>query len=144
MRTIETKVYTIEEHPNKEKCYKWIRENWHGLNQHSVEEVIDSIKSLSAKIGGSFDYSISQVPDRSEYITFQDYDHEELWGLSADNCPLTGVCWDIDLIIGLRNGNPNKVLDSLHSDTEYVYSDDGLFGRCEANRYEFDEDGNYI
>lgn len=144
MRIIEKKVYTINEHPNKEKCYEWIRENWHRLNQHSVEEVIDSIKSLSAKIGGTFDYSISQVPDRGERITFKDYDHEELCRLSADDCPLTGVCWDVDLIIGLRNGNPNEVLDSLHSDTEYVYSDDGLFELCEANQYEFDEDGNCI
>lgn len=144
MKIIETKVYTINEHPNKEKCYEWIRENWHGLNQHSVEDVVDSIKSLSAKIGGTFDYSISQVPDRGEHITFKDYDHGELCRLSADDCPLTGVCWDIDLIIGLRNGNPNKVLDSLHSDTDYVYSDDGLFELCEANQYEFDEDGNCI
>ena len=27
MRIIETKVYTISEHPNKEKCYEWIRNN---------------------------------------------------------------------------------------------------------------------
>jgi len=74
MRIIETKVYTIEEHPNKEKCFEWIRNNWYELNQHSVEEIISSIKSLSNKIGGTFDYSISQVPDRGEHITFKDYD----------------------------------------------------------------------
>ena len=144
MRIIETKVYTIEEHPNKEKCFEWIRNNWHDLNQHSVDEIINSIKSLSNKIGGTFDYSISQVPDRGEHITFKDYDHEALCRLSADDCPLTGVCWDIDLIVGLREGNSNKVLDSLHSDTEYQYSDEGLLELCEANQYEFDEDGNCI
>ena len=99
---------------------------------------------MSNKIGGTFDYSISQVPDRGEHITFKDYDHEALCRLSADDCPLTGICWDIDLIVGLREGNSNKVLDSLHSDTEYQYSDEGLFELCEANQYEFDEDGNCI
>lgn len=144
MRTIETKVYTIGEHPNKEKCFEWIRNNWHYLNQHSVDEVISSIKSLSDKIGGNFDYSISQVPDRGEYIIFKDYDYEKLSRLIADDCPLTGVCWDIDLIVGLREGNTNKVLDSLHSDTEYMYSNEGLFKICEANQYEFKEDGSFI
>ena len=141
MRTIETKIYTIEDHPNKEKCFEWIRDNWHDLNQHSVDELIESIKFLSKKIGGTFDYSISQVPDRGEHITFNDYDHEELCRLSAGDLPLTGVCWDFDLIVGLREGNPNKVLDSLHSDTEYVYSDESLLELCISHQYEFYEDG---
>ena len=141
MRIIETEVFTIEEHPTKEKCYEWIRNNWHDLNQYSVDEIIESIKELSNKIGGTYDYSISQVPDRGEYITFTDYSQEDLRRLSADDCPLTGVIWDIDLIQGLREGNPSKVLDSLHSDTEYQYSDEGLYDLCEANQYEFDAEG---
>lgn len=141
MRTIETRIYKINEHPNKEKCFEWIRNNWHDLNEHSVHEIIESIKSLSEKIGGTFNYSISQVPDRGEHITFKDYDHEELSKLNACDCPLTGVCWDIDLIDGLKEGNTSKVLDSLHLDTEYTYSDEGLQDFCEANEYEFTEDG---
>jgi len=144
MRIIETKIYTIEEHPNKEKCFEWIRDNWHDLNQHSVDELIKSINVLSSKIGGKFDYSISQVPDRGEHITFTNYSQEDLCRLSADDCPLTGVCWDIDLIVGLREGNTNKVLDSLHGDTEYIYSDKGLLELCNANEYEFDENGKCI
>ena len=27
MRVLETKIYTIEEHPNKNKCFDYIREN---------------------------------------------------------------------------------------------------------------------
>ena len=50
----------------------------------------------------------------------------------------------MDLIVGLREGNPNKVLYALHQDTEYHYSDEGLFDMCEANGYEFDEDGNIL
>ena len=144
MRTIITKVYTIEEHPNQEKCFEWIRNNWNDLNQHSVDEIIESIKVLSGKIGGSFTYSISQYPDSGEHITFKDYDHEELCRISADDCPLTGCCWDIDLINGLREGDGCKVLTSLHLDTEYQYSNEGLFEFCEGNEYEFDEDGNFI
>ncbi len=37
MRIIETKVYTIEEHPNKDKCFEWIRNNWHGLSSWELD-----------------------------------------------------------------------------------------------------------
>lgn len=141
MRVIETKIYKINEHPNKEKCYEWIRNNWHDLNYHSVEEIVDSIKALSNIIGGTFDYCISQVPDRGEYIVFKDYDKEALMELNENDMPLTGVCWDYELIKGLKEGNPELVLDTLHKDTEYQYSDDGLLELCEANEYEFTEEG---
>jgi len=144
MRIIETKVYHINEHPNKEKCFEWIRDNWHDLNQHSVDEIIKGIKALSDKIGGSFDYSISQYPDKGDHITFKDYDHEVLCRISAEDCPLTGYCWDIDLIQGLRTNNTSMVLDSLHSDTEYIYSDEGLYEMIESNEYEFDEEGSLV
>ncbi len=144
MRIIETKVYTIDEHPDKSKCFNWIRDNWHDLNQHSVGEVIASINSLSEQIGGTVSYSISQVPDIGEHITFKDYSHEDLCFLSADDCPLTG-CWsDVDIIVGLRHGTPEDVLKSLHTDTEYTYSDAGLFELCMSNDYEFNEKGEFI
>lgn len=144
MRLIVTQVFLIKEHPNKEKCYEWIRANWHDLNQHSVYELIDSIKALSNVIGGTYDYSISQVPCRGEYITFKGYDEAILDGLDAESYPLTGVCWDCNLIEGLREGSPSKVLDNLHDDTEYVYSDEGLFELCDWNGYEFKEDGEIL
>ena len=141
MRTIKTIVYTIDEHPNKENVYNWIRNNWYDINDYSLQEVINSIKALTNIIGGTNDYSISTVPDRGEYITFNDYDNELLNSLNSDDCPLTGVCWDIDIIEGLKEGNNNKVLDSLHNDTEYKYSDEGLYELCQANEYEFNIDG---
>ena len=141
MRTITTNVYTIDEHPNKAKCFEWIRENWHDLNQHSVDELVQSIKELSYRIGGTFDYAISQVPDRGEYIAFSDYSHDDLCRLSQGDCPLTGVFWDIDLIQGLREGNTQRVLNTLHEETEHVYSDEGLLELCESNKYEFTSDG---
>ena len=142
MRTIETKVYTIEEHPNRELCYEWIREHWYDLNEYSVMEVADSLKALQEEIGGDLDYAISSVPDRGEFIRFTDYDREALCRLSADDCSLTGVYWDYDVIKGLRIGDPTQVLSTLHQDTKYCYSDEGLYDLCEANQYEFTEEGN--
>ena len=146
MRVIETKVYTIEEHPNKDLCYEWIRDNWHDINSHSVDEVIDSLKALQNEIGGKLDYSISSVPDRGEFIKFTDYDKQALISCSkvADELPLTGMCWDYDVIKGLRENNPTQVLGTLHQDTEYCYSDEGLYELCEANQYEFTEEGNIL
>ena len=142
MRTIETNIYTIEEHPNKDKCFEWIRDNWHDLNEHSVDEVIDSIKALSKEIGGTCDYSISQVPSRSEYINFKNYSQEDLSKLNADDLPLTGVSWDYDLIEGLKEGNLKMVIDQLHDSTEFTYSDDQLYELCVSNDYEFNESGS--
>jgi len=142
MRVIETNIYTIGEHPNKNKCFDYIRDNWHDLNQHSVDEVIESIEKLSNLIGGSYDYCIGQVPDRGEFISFRDFSYDALNELSADDCPLTGVYWDIDLIEGLKNENLKGVLASLHNSTEYIYSDEGLNELCEANEFEFEENGS--
>ena len=142
MRTITTKVYKIYEHPNREKCYEWIRENWHDLNEHSVRDVVESIKALTKIIGGSNDYSISQIPDRNEFINFRDYDEEELNKLEAQECPLTGAWCDVDVIEGLREKNMSKLLKAIHEETEYIYSDEGLFELCECNEYEFNEEGN--
>jgi len=142
MRTIEINIYKIEDHPKQYKCFEWIRDNWYDLNDHSVYAIIDSLKELQKQIGGDLDWSISQVPDRGEYISFENYDDEALCRLSADDCPLTGACWDMDIIQGLRCSHIERVLDSLHSDTEYLYSDEGLTELCEANEYEFNEDGS--
>ena len=144
MRIIETKVYTIDEHPNKEKCFDWMRNNWHDLNQHSVDEVIESLKALQKEIGGRLDYCIGQVPDRGEFISFGGYDRDYLSQLNPKDYPLTGVCWDYDLIMGLIEGEPERVLNSLHKDTEYIYSDEGLTELCEANEYEFTEEGELL
>jgi hypothetical protein len=144
MRTISFNVYQIEEHPNKTKCFEWIRNNWHDLNQHTVDEVINSLKKLQEIVGGDLKYSISQVPDRGEFISFRDYDHEKLCHLSSEDCSLTGYCWDIDVITHLRQDNINYLLKIIHSSTEYCYSDEGLENLCMANDYEFNENGKFI
>jgi hypothetical protein len=148
MRVIETKVYEISEHPKKDLCFQWIRENLHDLNEISLYELTDSIKKLTQEIGGRNDYSISQNPCRGEFIKFYDYDQDLLNNLDADECPLTGTFWDTELIKGLQENNDlfnlKQVLYYLHEDTEYIYSDNGLIELCESNQYEFNEQGKLI
>ena len=143
MRILETKIYTIDEHPNKVLCFDYIRNNWHDLNEHSVDEVAESIIALSKVIGGSYDYLIGQFPSRGEFISFYDYDKEQLMKLNAEECSLTGVTWDIDLINGMQKGDNNKVLKGLHNSSEYIYSNEGLLELCDANDYEFNEKGRH-
>jgi len=64
--------------------------------------------------------------------------------LSEDDCVLTGVCWDIDIIQALKKGNLSSAMKSLHSDTEYLYSDEGLKELCEANEYHFTAEGKHL
>jgi hypothetical protein len=142
-KTIEIKIYQIEEHPQPEKVYDWIRNNWYDLNEHTGYEIINSLKALQQEIGGTLNYGISAVPDRGEYITFEDYDEEALAELDETEYPLTGCSWDQYVITGLRNNCLSKILDIYHQDTDYVYSDEGLYELCAANGYEFELDGTF-
>jgi hypothetical protein len=144
MRILETKLYAIDEHPDRELCFNYIRDNWHDLNQYSVNDVIESIEALSKVIGGSYDYKIGQFPDRGQFICFNDYDKDKLMKLNAEDCPLTGTTWDIDLIEGMQKEDNNRILKALHNDSEYIYSNEGLLELCEANNYEFNEQGKVI
>lgn len=144
MREVTFKIYSINEHPNPEACYDYARNNWHDLGQHYIDEMIDSLKELAAVIHGELDYSISIVPDRGEFVIIKDYDSVELDKLMKvkDECPLTGHCYDIDVIEGLFNGElEHTVLKTLHDEGDYIYSDEGLKDMFEANEYEFYENG---
>ena len=163
MRVIETRVFTIEEHPNKSAVYGWIRDHWHSLGDSCLLDAISSLKSFAELIGASLDYSLSIFPDRSERIRFSfPYDIEpelesvlERLDLSG-NCPLTGVCYDEDILDAFRDYSDgdslrdvlreveSNVLRTLHDEGEYLYSDEGLFELCEANEYEFTESGKIV
>lgn len=146
MRTETIKIYTIEDHPNPESCFEWIRNNWHDLAQHYVDDMIESLKALRDTIGGDLDYSLSVVPDRGEFCIFKNYDAAKLEELykSKDSCPLTGMCYDIDIIEAIKdNSLESAVLSILHKEGEYAFSDEGLRDTCEANGYEFLEDGTF-
>jgi len=36
-------IYTIDSHPNKQKVFEWVRNNWHDLNQYDIDELIESL-----------------------------------------------------------------------------------------------------
>ena len=135
--------YTIDQHPNKEAVYSWIRDNWHGLGDYAVEDFIESLKALAHSVRGKLDYSISLVPSRGEFIYLESYDHEALKALNPDDLPLTGVIYDIYVIQALREGNIEHSLSFLHDEGEYIYSDEALEELCESNEYYFTEDGAF-
>ena len=143
MRTISFNVYTIEEHPHPEKVYEWIRENWHDLNQHSVNDMLKSLEELALKIGATLQCSFSAVPSRGEFIHLGGGDPEKLKELVAGDCPLTGVWTDEEVIRAAQAGDVQTALKALHEDTETVYSDQGLYDHCDANEYEFDMNGKF-
>jgi hypothetical protein len=136
MRTETVNIYEIHEHPDKDKCFEWIRKNEYHIGDFEIGELVSSINNLSEVIGGTVDWSISHVPDRGEHITFLEYDEELLASLVATDCPLTGCFWDIELIVALRDKDMGVVLDTLHKSIDYLYTDEALTEMCKDN-YEF-------
>ncbi len=182
MRIIETKVYTINEHPMKSLCFDWMRENLHDLNQYSAQEVTDSIEALSEAIGGTNDYlsrasfygmfvdadkqihtlpsiaknNFGSSPQSGGVVKFKNYSVKALIELDPEALELTGTWSDFGVIKSLQDspsfkdeeGNlicyPVGILDELHSDTEYRYSDEGLEEYADINEFEFTTKGELI
>ena len=46
MREITYRVYKIDEHPNKDKCFDWVRHNIHDLAQHKIDDLVYSLVAL--------------------------------------------------------------------------------------------------
>ena len=162
MRTITQTydVYTIEDHPDPEKVYEWIRYNWHDLADHTLQEALDSVQAFSKRLGITVDWSLGATPHRSEYITFYCDFGDELArneeGLSEwlkSSCPFTGTWADEVILDAFREAASADTLDevledvasriitAVHTDAEYIYSDIALHELCEANEYEFTSNG---
>ena len=142
MRIVETTVYTINDHPNRELCFEWMRNNRHDLNEHMLYEVEDSIKALKKIIGGDIKYQIGQYPDGNDFISWTGYDTDSLWELDACDLPLTGTWADYIVIVGLRHRKITEfVCRNLKESWESIYSDEGLAEHCEVNEFEFTADG---
>lgn len=142
MRIIETKLYTIDDHPDKAKCFDWMRDNMHDLNQIDVDEVIACIKAFTETFGGENDYSIGQVPSRGEFISITGYDEQELAQVNPHDYNLTGSAYDYDVIKYIQLNNPREILNQLHKATEDVYSDEGLEEFARGNDLEFTWNGH--
>lgn len=140
-------VYRIGEHPDKERCINWVRDNVHDLNQSDVDEMIASLKALHARVGGSLDYSVGQFPHRGEYIRFTDYDKDafaELWdeATNTNDDMLTGGFWDWLVIKHVGLNDMQGLLDMIHEESESVYSDEAIEAMVGADEWEFKEDGS--
>jgi len=159
----EIKIYTFKDAP-KEVRGKIIEmfSNCPYHYEHHMSERIATLKKLAEVLEGDLDYSLSCVPDRGEYITIKprenySYDdsiddhilnYQALWDLiNVDKeCPLTGVCYDDDLLDDLSKYGIqtalNNYIKSIHNEYEDMISEEYLSEHCEANGYEFNEDGN--
>lgn len=150
MRTV-TIEKTIYKFGDFEEIDDKIRDYFHqyGCFDWFLQERIDTLKKLAEYVNGTLDYSISVVPDRGEYISISNFDADKARGLVAekDECPLTGMCYDYDILSHLEETNNmpwalQNYLEDIHREYEYLLSDEHLKEHCEANGYEFDEDGN--
>jgi hypothetical protein len=144
MRTETINIYKIDEHPSKDKCFEWIRNNDYHIGDFEIDELRLTLDKLSEHIGGTVDYCLSHYPDRSERIIFKDYDEDLLEALNGGECPLTGCFWDIEVIEALKAKDTKQVLDRLHDCVEYLYSDEALEEMCDGNDYEFYENGERV
>lgn len=168
MRIIEEKVYTFDEHPDKEKCLEWVRTHWHYLADHYVDDMAGSLKALAEHFGCKVDWAVSVVPDRGEYVRFIDVPETTINDMMASgaltsamlegNCPLTGMCYDENILDAFRDalGTPHmelrdvlhqageNALSALHVDGEYAYSDESLAEMLTSNGYEFNENGEVV
>mgnify|MGYP003642574204 FL=1 len=89
-------------------------------------------------------YCLSQHPDRGEHIPFKDWDEEALNSLVAEECPLTGCFWDMEVITAFKKENLRAVIYTLHNCVEHMYSDVSLEEIAEANGWEFKETGELL
>lgn len=147
-RTETITLYNFDELSDeaKEKARDYVRNNWHDLAQHYVDDMIETLKALKTEIGGDLDYSISVVPDRGEFVKLSGYSPEKLAKLmlKKDECPLTGMCYDIDVTEALAKDElEHAVLKTLHAEGEYTYSDEGIDEMLTANEHEFTEEGKF-
>lgn len=139
----EIRIYTFEEASTelrqkiKEVCFC---DGWQF--EHCFEDRINTLKVLARNLNLELDYCLSYVPDRGEYITFKgNIDKNELKRLNKLDCPLTGYCYDHDAIEALLQNDMQKYIDSIHSEYESTLEDDYIMELCEANEYEFTENG---
>ena len=139
MRIVETKVYTIDTHPEKNKVFEWIRNNWFDLHTYEAEDLIHSLNKISKQLGSKVDYRFSCFPDQGDYIKFEKYNVEDIiFDIEKANY------WDIVVFEALKEKDPDSILDAFYTMCKYIYYDDRyLEDLCASNEYEFTEDGSY-
>jgi hypothetical protein len=130
----------------KEKLFDKINFEW-DLYDHAMQERVATLEALAKEIDARLDYSLSCVPDRGEFIKFY-HDHDSIVAqidhLNADDCPLTGVCYDADILHDVKNYGINEAIEnyikSIHDEYSCMLTDEYIAELCDANDYEFDSE----
>ena len=171
MKTVEVKVYEFKElsEKAKEKAKQDHAAAWGYAWQ---DEAIASLKAMAEAFGAKLrDYEIDffnssyscakfDAPNLSRreinkiLTKLGSYDPKTLKG--NGDCKLTGFCMDEDALDGFRRafeGGESDLntllqagfaswLKAVHADCECQYEDEQFAEHCEANGYEFNEDGS--
>lgn len=159
MRQVTKTIDLVTFNEASEELKDKIRENFatiYDIYDHCMNERIDTLKKVAKILNGSLEYSISCVPNRGEYIKIipknESLDFDSFWQVinQDKDCPLTGVCYDHDILdqfteYTLNESKLQEVLndyiDSIHNEYESMLEDDYLQELCKANEYEFTIDG---
>lgn len=170
MRTVEIKVYRFDElsEKAKDKAKQSYMELW-GYSWQ--DDAIASLKALAEAFGAKLrDYEIDFFNVSHSCANFDaptlsrreikkilaglgTYDPKTLRG--HGDCKLTGYCMDEDALDGFRRafvGGESDLgillkagfiswLEAAHADCKYQYENAQFSDHCDANNYEFYEDG---
>lgn len=171
MRTQEIKVYKFDELNEKarDRAKQWYAE---GCGYVGADDALESIKALAAHFDGemkdwSIDYfnssyssasfempEMSEKEIRSRLKELGSYNRKT--GRGNGDCKLTGYTADEDAIDGFRaafragerdltqlmDAAFDSWLKAAQADCEWQYEDEQFSENCEANGYEFYEDGS--
>lgn len=183
-----TTTYTIDEHPDPDKVFGWIRDNWHDLHGDDWQEGTDTWRAFCEHFGlTDCDWCLTtcgpshmtaRVPDPHYDDSLAELSGVRLWkylnnsgrlryfnkyrkamaDLLDGECPFTGVCYDETLLDPIREFMTKPIAGTTYQDlidecgarlaaalvteAEYRYSDEALQEMCEANEYEFTENGS--
>lgn len=145
--TITKNVYKFGENKRVDKRIKLYFREHPSFFDYILEDRIETLKKLNDYISGNLDYSISHLGERGDYITITDYDKDSLKVLInlGTSCPLTGCCYDDDIIYYLKQFTMKsalqKYLEDSYADFESCFEYEYLQEMCDSNNYEFLEDG---
>lgn len=136
------KVYTIDSHPNKNLVFNWVRENWEIYDSY-IQEFAQSLRALDEKLKGALNWSVGPVACDSFIKVQKDFDIEVFEALynERENCPLTGVCYDVEILEGLKSRDFSKALEGLETDCNHSLTEEYLSEHLLANEYYFKESG---
>lgn len=159
----EIEIYTFSESSRELKDKIINRFSDGDLYEHCFLERISTLKALAEVLDGQLEYSLSCVPDRRDYIYItptqddscleeDELDFQALWDkIDVEKSgPLTGCCYDHDIIDHLSKYNLNGealqtalnlFIESIHEEYQSMLTDEYIGDLCEANSYEFTLDG---